>query len=465
MKTGIYARISSDAEGRGLGVKRQLTDCEREAKRRSWDVADRFVDNDVSATRSKSRPQYVRMLEAIESGAIEAVIVWDVDRLTRTPRELEDVIDLADRYGLQLANIGGDIDLSTPQGRMTARIKGTVARHETEQQSKRIRRKFEDKARAGEPHGPAPFGFRRVYETDDHGRRLSARDVIDEAQAAVIREGAERLTSGETLYAIAGSLNDRGLLSPSGKPWSATTLRQVLKRASNAGLRTHRGHVIGQSNGEAVLDEDTYNTVLAVLGDPDRKTASGGKPRHLLSGIAECGRCGTTLVRAKGARKPDGSFGADGYFCRGCFKLRRSQVLVDQLVEGVVVERLARRDARAALAQGDPKAAKEARRTATALEARMALAADQFADGDITGAQLKRITAKLSPQIDSARSVIARASSNDLIGQVIGSELRWKSASLDQKRAVIQALMRVVIMPSGPGKPFDPDLIAIEWKG
>jgi site-specific DNA recombinase len=463
VKTGIYARISSDTEGRSLGVKRQVADCEREAKRRGWEITQRFIDNDVSATRSKVRTEYVRMIRAVEAGDIEAVIVWDVDRLTRTPRELEDIIDLADKHGLTLANVGGEIDLSTPQGRLTARLKGSVARHETEQQSKRIRRKFDERAAEGQPHGAAPYGYLRLHETSDAGRRLSSTNVINEPEAALTREAAARLIAGDSLYAIAVSFNERGALSPRGKPWVATTLRQVLGRASNAGLRVHRGQVIGRSNSQAILDEDDYNAVLAVLADPSRKTGSGGKPRHLLSGIAECGKCGGSLVRAKGAARPAGGFGADAYFCRHCHGVRRSQAPVDALVEAVVLERLSRRDAQSALAKGDPKAERAARKTITTMEARLALAADQFAEGHITGPQLKRITARLRPQIEAAQRTIARSAGNEIIGAIVSGREKWETATLDRKRAVIQSLMRIVVMPSGPGKSFDPDLIQIHW--
>ena len=118
MRAAIYARISQDTEGTELGVTRQQEDCAREAERRGWEVVARYVDNDVSATRKKPRPEYQRMKRDIESGHIQAVVVWSIDRLTRTPRELEDIIDLADRQGLELANVGGNTDLSTPGGRV-----------------------------------------------------------------------------------------------------------------------------------------------------------------------------------------------------------------------------------------------------------------------------------------------------------------------------------------------------------
>src|SRR5690242_9448981 len=98
MPTGaaIYVRISLDTEGTGLGVKRQREDCAALADRLGWTVVGVYEDNDVSATSGRVRPGYARMMRDVECGQIGAIVVWDVDRLTRTPRELEDVIAFAD---------------------------------------------------------------------------------------------------------------------------------------------------------------------------------------------------------------------------------------------------------------------------------------------------------------------------------------------------------------------------------
>lgn len=214
MDAGIYARISLDRDETHLGVDRQIEDCQDEASRRGWTVQQRYVDNSISATRSKTRPEYERMLSDVRTGRIQALIVWDVDRLTRTPRELEDIIDLAAAHGLQLANVGGDIDLSTPQGKMMARIKGTVARHETDQQSRRMKRRIEQKALAGEPHGLIPWGYRRVRTTLEDGQVGPARDVPDPEVAPIIVEAAERFVRGESLRSITLDFDARGIAAP-----------------------------------------------------------------------------------------------------------------------------------------------------------------------------------------------------------------------------------------------------------
>ena len=85
----IYVRISSDQEGLGLGVERQLQDCQRLASDLGWQVAEVYEDNDVSASTGRPRPGYLRMVDDIASGARDGVLVYHQDRLHRDPLEFE----------------------------------------------------------------------------------------------------------------------------------------------------------------------------------------------------------------------------------------------------------------------------------------------------------------------------------------------------------------------------------------
>jgi site-specific DNA recombinase len=86
----IYARISLDRTGGGLGVERQIEDCTRLAAGRGWTVVDVLSDNDVSAFTGRRRPAYRGLLERMRSGEVEVVVAWHTDRLRRSPRELEE---------------------------------------------------------------------------------------------------------------------------------------------------------------------------------------------------------------------------------------------------------------------------------------------------------------------------------------------------------------------------------------
>ena len=181
--TVIYARISQDRAGEGLGVKRQLADCRAEAERRGWPVVEEYVDDDVSAYSGKARPNYRRMLEAIREGQADAVVVWHLDRLHRRPIELEEFVQTCSRAGItDVVTLHGDVNLANGDGLLMARLMAAVAANESDAKSRRSRRKMLELAQNGQPHGGGfrPFGF-----NDD-------RRTLNEAEADVIHTLATR---------------------------------------------------------------------------------------------------------------------------------------------------------------------------------------------------------------------------------------------------------------------------------
>src|SRR5215210_4517973 len=118
---GLYVRISQDRDGDRLGVDRQQRDCVELAARKGWPVAGIYVDDDVSAYRPGRRPAYRQLLTDVETGVVDAVVVYHLDRLHRHPAELETFFEVCDRGGVrQLASVTGDVDLGTDDGRFLA---------------------------------------------------------------------------------------------------------------------------------------------------------------------------------------------------------------------------------------------------------------------------------------------------------------------------------------------------------
>ena len=135
-------------------------DCEALCAARGWEITQYLEDNDRSAySGKKRRGAYEQMLTAVEDGVLDAIVMWHNDRLHRSPRELETFIDLVERRGVRVAVVtGGDYDLTTPEGRFTARIVGAVARKESEDRSRRVRRKHLELAEQGRPAGQLEWG-------------------------------------------------------------------------------------------------------------------------------------------------------------------------------------------------------------------------------------------------------------------------------------------------------------------
>ena len=261
-----------------------------------WDVVAVYEDNDVSASTTRTRPQYLEMLAALEAGHVDGVVVWDLDRLTRRPIEIEQFIDLADRRGVALASVGGDCDLATDNGRLYARIKGAVSRAEVERKSARQKAANAQRAEAGRPHvGRRPFGYNADCAT------------VNEPEAAEVRAAAEALLAGGSLRGVVAGMNARGVQTTAGNPWHSTELRRLLVNPRYVAQRVHKGEVVGTGTWQAILDDDTHDAVKAILSDPDRHRA--GRPRrYLLTGIAACSICGGRIF---GCTEPRGPL----YYC------------------------------------------------------------------------------------------------------------------------------------------------------
>jgi site-specific DNA recombinase len=206
-------------------------------------VVERYVDSDISAYGGKRRLEYERMLEEIEAGVVEAVVVYHADRLHRHPRELEDFIDLCQRHKTRLATVTGETDLATHDGQLIARIQGAVARKESDDKSRRIRRKHEELAQAGRVSGGGtrPFG----YEADKRTLRPD--------EAATIRDCVRRLLAGDSLRSLCTDLNRDGVRTVTGRQWSPQTLRRLLLSARISGQREHKGEIVAKAEWPAII--------------------------------------------------------------------------------------------------------------------------------------------------------------------------------------------------------------------
>src|SRR5262245_55540557 len=138
-----YRRISDDPEGRALGVTDQGDDIDRLAKRLGLTVVGDYVDNDISASTrtTKERPDYDRMLADARAGAFDVIMCYSSSRLTRRPRENEDLIELAQRYGIRYVYVQSpEWDLNTADGREYARMAAVRDAAESERISERVQR-------------------------------------------------------------------------------------------------------------------------------------------------------------------------------------------------------------------------------------------------------------------------------------------------------------------------------------
>ena len=327
----IYVRISQDQAGEGAGVARQEEACRQLAASRGWEVVGVEPDKSISASTGKVRPGFERVLARAAAGECDVILAFAIDRVTRTIKDLTRVIDVAVATGVGLVTAQGDIDLTTPVGKMVATILAAVAAQEVEVKAVRQRAANVQNALAGgRTKGIRAFGFEEDKIT------------IRETEADAIRQAARDVLNGASLGAVARSWTAAGFrpaLSRAGKPceWTNGGVRYILRSPRYIGKRVYLGEIVGDAVWPAILDDATFHALQLKLTAPSRlagpgyKRAGGMKPTTLLASLAVCGKCGG---RARANTRPNGT---GVYSCRThhCFSLDRDAA--DELVAAEVL--------------------------------------------------------------------------------------------------------------------------------
>lgn len=486
----MYLRQSQDRTGHELGVSRQRKECQRVITARGWRIVAEYVDNDVSASKVRGpKSSYGRLMADVKAGTVAAVVCYDLDRLTRRPREIEDWIDAAEKQGVRLITADGEVDAGTDNGRLFLRIKAAVARSEVERKSARQRLAAAQAADKGKRvGGRRPFG----YEADG----VTVRDN----EAAGVRAAYDSVLAGVPLGRIARDWNASGLSTPQARyahgcggtcadgvtgrscpsrkaseepsPWTGQSLRSLLLNPRYAGLRSHvtgralqemnpraarLAGVVGKAEWEELVSEETFRAVVELLTDPSRANPAHAGQR-LLTGVALCGVCKATVHAGGAAKQPRG----EQYGMYRCSKstghVSRASGPADWWVGELVIGRLSRKDASALLEKDTRPDAGKLRREASALRARIDGLAGLLAEGVLTVAGVRRESEKLRGKLLVAESALADSGRVGVLGPLVGAEdvrSAWEALDTDRRRAVIEALfLSVVLLPPGRGTRY-----------
>jgi site-specific DNA recombinase len=473
VNAAIYVRISQDRAGAGLGVARQEEDCRALCERLGWEVVGVYSDNDVSAYSGKPRPAWNSLIADVESGSVGAIAVWHVDRLTRHPMELEYVVELADKYGLKLATVAGEIDLATPSGQFAARVMGASARQEAMHKSERQRRQRRQSAEAGKPNGGGtrPYG----YEED--------RITVNRDEAKVIKEAAKRALAGESLSSICRDFGLRGITTPTGGTWQPRTLRRLLASARISGRREHKpwsssqkgtkplvGDIVSDAVWRGVIsvaDSDRLRLLLNDAGRRKKYGAVGRAPSYLLTGVLFCSRCGGRMrgqPRSGVRRYVCWHQPGDPVRCSTATNTSRTDELVRDLVlvalaSPGLAERLR------ATSDADPQLPVDIRADEEQLEE----LAKAWANGEVTRGEWSVAREIIEARLTRNRRELSRVTTTAPIEAMVGNYddlfKRWARMNVSQQRAVVTTVLeRVDVNPANPRKKWDPERFDPVWR-
>ncbi len=441
-------------------MQRQEEDARAIIEARGWTLAGVYADNSISASDSKKfRPGYAELQRDYSEGLFDALVCYDLDRLTRQPRQLEDWIDAAEGRDLALVTTNGEADLTTDGGRMYARIKLAVARSEIERKSARHKRAHKQHAEAGKvPYGRRLFGY-------------TADGNVEPTESVIVVDIFDRFYAGDSIRSLVRLLDSQKVPTRSGGPWSTRTVHDMLTNPRYAGWAVYQGEIATDKDGNLVrgqwqplIGEDIFDVIQARLADPARKTIRVGTDRRYLgSSLYLCAACEGPIKTVSGGK----------YHCPG--HVIRKHRRIDRYVLDVIAERLAEPDLSALLAPvgADTKPdVEESKR----LRARLAKIDNEYDEGIIDGKRWKSAKERVQVELREIDQKLANRKGGAALGKIASAPdpaQAFREASLMSQRAVIDALVTVKVRRqprgrtcNGPdGLPiFDTSTVDIEWK-
>ena len=312
LRCAIYTRKSSEE---GLEQDFNSLDAQREAceafvasqKREGWTLVGEMYDDGGFSGATMERPAFQRLLSDVTVGKIDVVVVYKVDRLTRSLSDFAKIVDIFDRHAVSFVSVTQQFNTTSSMGRLTLNILLSFAQFEREVTGERIR----DKIAASKKKGMWMGGQLSLgYDIKD--RKL----MVNNTEAETVRHIYRRYTELKSVRELKEDLDGAGIVSKirtasdgsryGGQPIARGALYLMPQNRIYRGEIVHKGKSYPGEH-EAIVDEALWNTVQAILSENrvDRASGATGHEPNLLTGIlfdAQGGRMSPTHANKKGTR-------------------------------------------------------------------------------------------------------------------------------------------------------------------
>jgi DNA invertase Pin-like site-specific DNA recombinase len=476
----VWALLARESTDRERQLDHQLADLRARVAEIGGRIDREIPENDSSAFKRKRvqlpdgtygyrviRPEWEKILTALRRGECNALMVPDIDRAMRDPRTLEDLIDTVEMYGVYVASLTGNIDLTTDAGINSAR---SLVNQRNQESRNTARRVIDGKRRVamegGKHGGPLrPFGWRKDREN------------LNKREASHIRREVPRILAGVTPHTLANEWNGRGIPTVTGVKWRSGTIRNMFLRPRMCGLVIYRGEILYGTEGkptrgkwEPILTDEEYNAVVAKWGSRDEQPKSrlgargrGYRTIYLLSPFVRCGSCGARMI-GKRRRNRRGEM-EECYRCPdrsqgGCGKVARIAEPVNTYIKALVIAEQQRIEFRKL--EDLPLWPKS--QELSDLQERINEQQKQFELGNITAGRhfpaLARMEAAEADLKAEKRRYEGRQQARKSAVANLAEEWDKPDFTMEQKQAAIaETLTAVIINPVGKGQRFHPDQI------
>ena len=297
METGIYVRVSTEEQAQeGFSIRAQEQKLKDYVRIKDWSIYKIYADEGISGKDIKGRPAIKEIIADIEAGLVKNVLVFKIDRLTRSTADLIWLVDLFNAHDCAFNSLMESIDTQTASGRMFLKIIGIFAEFERENIIERTKVGVERKVKEGYSlcTASASYGYDRVK-----GEKIQ---TINEDEADIVRDIFEMFVDGGlTLTDIARRLNLRDVSTKADKTWTSSKVRRLLGNSNYIGnVRHHMNDPKHRCDygglHEAIITEELFEAAQSLLS-ANKKTVITRPPNDdkYFAGFLVCAECGYKL--------------------------------------------------------------------------------------------------------------------------------------------------------------------------
>lgn len=266
LKTGIYLRVSTEEQAKeGFSINAQKEKLTSYAKVNDWEIIDYYIDDGISAKNLKDRPNINRLIEDVESGKVNNVLVYKLDRLTRSVKDLINLIELFEIHNCSFNSLTEKLDTTNAVGRMFIKIIGIFAEFERENLAERVSFGYEQKTREG--------NYTNTQGVNGYDYIIGKGDlVVNEKEQEIVNRIYEMYLDGNSMLKIARVFNTEKVSTKRGGSWSQSTIKSILTNPLYVGkirygvakkLENRAFEVDGEQ--ETIIDKDTFNRVQELI--------------------------------------------------------------------------------------------------------------------------------------------------------------------------------------------------------
>jgi len=297
VSTGIYVRVSTEEQVReGYSIRAQKEKLRIYASLKEWEIYGIYADEGISAKDIEGRPAIKRLIADISNGKVNNVLVYKIDRLTRSTKNLIELIDLFNQNQCAFNSLNESIDTSSATGRMFLKIVGIFAEFERENLIERVKLGFERKAREG---------FSLCTFTPSYGYSRNKGDKvqkIDDTESEVVKRIFNMYLHNDFSFnKIVQILNAEGLPTKKGKLWNTKTVKLILQNPNYIGKVRYSCNDITkyfEVDGQhpALIDDAVFYQAQEKIGKIKKVTRTKRPSNSVyFCGIMYCPLCGGRL--------------------------------------------------------------------------------------------------------------------------------------------------------------------------